>query len=240
MRRHPLNLSLLFSVSDDYRAHTSCITEAERYEGKFVKKPIKRNPQQEWMDIVVSCQTSAPGPLASYMRTIAGLDNIPRKEKQFRNFTANSLNLRGKNGDAVVGEIWKLLVEERGRLLVEKEKKQQGKKVQHENDCEDKVEQGANEETSETTAVKAPLDEKNKKSSTPDLDPKQVHKAIKKALKEAPNRSMKLKELRRLLGDKLGLSKGARKLLKKLMQDSPDSTLKKSKVKVDGKLIMLV
>ena len=41
---------------DDYRAHTSCVSEAEKYEGALYKgdkqKKQKRNPQEMWMDVV--------------------------------------------------------------------------------------------------------------------------------------------------------------------------------------------
>jgi cell growth-regulating nucleolar protein len=222
--------------TDDYRAHTSCITEAERYEGKLVKKQTKRNPQQEWMDIVTSCQETAPGPLKSHMRTMAGLDNIPRKEKQFRNFTSNSLNLRGKNGDAIVGEIWSVLSVERERRKAEKEKQQQEEKGRKETEKQEQVEK---EDEDQSAKESKEVAEAESSIRNAELDPKLVQKAMKKALKQAPNRSMKLKELRRLLGQKLSLSKSAKKLLKKIMQDPPD-TAKKSKVKVEGKLIMLV
>jgi hypothetical protein len=50
------------------------------------------------------------------------LDNVPRKEKPFYNFTANSLNLRGKSGEATVSEIWKYLNEKRGKAKSESPK----------------------------------------------------------------------------------------------------------------------
>lgn len=192
-----------------------------------------------------SCVETAPGPLKSHMRTMAGLDNIPRKEKQFRNFTANSLNLRGKNGDAIVGDIWNLLKTAKDKRQAEKETEKQGK-----NEQEDKAQQQspndatkeANEEaTTEALGTKESAGESKAESSTSgfELDPKTVHKTMKKVLKEAPNRSMKLKELRRILGEKLGLPKTLHKRLKKLIQDTPD-TSKKTKLKVEGKVIMLI
>jgi hypothetical protein len=212
------------------------VTEAERYEGKLAKKQTKRNPQQEWMDIVTYCVETAPGSLKSHMRTMAGLDNIPRKEKQFRNFTANSLNLRGQKGDAIVGEIWKVLNEEREKRQVAKETKPKEENEQQDNERKEIPEEGTQVEQA-TKALKAEPEAKS--TSASDVDPKKLQKAMKKALQEAPNRSMKIKELRRLLGEKLGLPKSAQKQLKKLMQDPPD-TSKKSKVRVEGKLIMLV
>jgi hypothetical protein len=73
-------------------------------------KKAKVTPQQAWMDLITSSVESAPPNLRDFMQALTHLDNVPRKEKQFRNFASNSLNLRGnKNGDSIVGEIWGLL-----------------------------------------------------------------------------------------------------------------------------------
>lgn len=181
---------------------------------------------------MTSCAENAPGPLKGHMRTMAGLDNIPRKEKQFRNFTANSLNLRGKNGDTIVGEIWNVLKQERERRQAEKEAQQKADEEQSRKEEEKRTEEQKSRGDHE--AIEKPS---NDKSSI--VDVKKVKKAMKKELKKAPNRSMKLKELRKLLGEKLGLPKAAKKQLKKLLEDAPELSTK-TKVKVDGKLIMLV
>mmetsp|Transcript_18830 Transcript_18830/g.35128 ORF Transcript_18830/g.35128 Transcript_18830/m.35128 type:complete len:221 (-) Transcript_18830:810-1472(-) len=219
-------------MSDDYRKHTSCLTEAERYEKKAAKSSSKRNPQQEWMDIVESCASSAAPHLRSYMETMAGLDNIPRKEKQFINFTSNSLNLRGSN-KKIVDEIWNCLKQERERRSAEKEKQQQKEQEQKQLEKQKKQEsekqvvseKQASEKTSEKVTVKMGGEELS-------IDLKKVHKATKKVLKKAPNHSMKLKELRKLLGKELGLPKSAKKRLKKVLTSN-------KKVKVDGKMISL-
>jgi len=200
------------------------------------------------MDIVATSVENAPGHLKSYMRTMAGLDNIPRKEKQFRNFTANSLNLRGKN-EAIVGEIWELLKTERDKRQEAKEKQQlqhqeqkkntdSQKKSDKEGNFSEKLDE--NPKTVESNSLSAKNDKSNDSvESPPEIDPKTVQKAMKKALKHAPNQSMKLKELRKLLGEKLGLPKSAKKRLKKLLQDAPE-TSKKAKIKVNGKMITLI
>ncbi len=188
-----------------------------------------------------TCVETAPGHLKSHMRIMAGLDNIPRKEKQFRNFTSNSLNLRGKN-ESIVGEIWNLLKLEREKRQSEKEQQQQQQQQK------DKLENEKQENTVEISegtpeSNERPKIEDSKSTSTSsnveEIDPTKVQKAMKKVLKKAPNRSMKLKELRNLLGEKLGLSKGAMKALKKLLETAPEST-NKTKVKVDGKMITLI
>lgn len=217
------------------------MTEAERYEGKSAKKSQKRNPQQEWMDIVTTSVKNAPGHLTSYLQIMAGLDNIPRKEKQFRNFTANSLNLRGRN-EAVVGEIWNLLKNEREKRQAEKEKQQQ---QQSKNEKEENNELGKGVANTEDELLEKtqPNEQSKGNESTGDvsskIDPKVVQKAMKKALKKAPNQSMKTKELRKLLGVKLGVPKSAEKRLKQLLKDAPAMS-KKNKIRVDGKMVTLI
>jgi hypothetical protein len=90
------------------------MTEAERYEKRAPsQKNNKPTPQQLWTRAIADAVEAAPAHLKHYMKTMSQLDNVPRKEKQFRNFTANSLNLRGGQKNLVVSEIWSLLQEQR-------------------------------------------------------------------------------------------------------------------------------
>jgi len=51
---------------DDYLHHTSCITEAEKYEKTSNKqKPLKKNPQDEWNKMIEKSISSAPESLRS-------------------------------------------------------------------------------------------------------------------------------------------------------------------------------
>jgi hypothetical protein len=211
------------------------MTEAERYEGKSTK-PKKRNPQQEWMDVVESSVATAPSHLKSHLRTMAGLDNIPRKEKQFQNFTANSLGLRGKD-QAILGEIWTLLKTEHNLRQAVREKERQEmeqkrKKVKEEKEQAEEAKKSTDEESSDDES-------KEKKPLNETIDKKKVTKAMKKALKKAPNRSMKIKVLRKQLSSQLGLSKKAKKPLKELLLQAPKES-KKTKIVVDGKTISLM
>ena len=97
------------------------MTEVERYEKRAPKKNGKVPPQQLWMDLIADAIDTAPAHLKHHLRDMASLDNVPRKEKPFRNFTSNSLNLRGKNGDATVSEIWSYLKEIREKQQQRKE-----------------------------------------------------------------------------------------------------------------------
>jgi cell growth-regulating nucleolar protein len=239
-----LPFSLFSSTTDDYRAHTSCISEAERYEGKMAK-PKKRNPQQEWMDIVNSCVDTAPPHLRNYLQSMSTLDNCPRKEKQFRNFTANSLSLRG-NSDAVVGEIWAVLNAEREKRrkvkeqqqLIQKEKQEKQREAKEKEKSQESKDE-SDDDNSQSSSGECANSEANE-SSEGAVDPKKVKKAMKKALKKAPNRCMKIKALRRVVTDKLGLPKSARKRLKELLLQEGSITSKKATIKVDGKTITLV
>lgn len=91
-----------------YQAHTSCISEAEKYEKSLYKGPKagnkggkgkKRNPQEEWMEMIasVACDNSETGGVSSilrrYLSRMAELGNVPRNEKKFKNFLNNSLRV---------------------------------------------------------------------------------------------------------------------------------------------------
>ena len=70
------------------------------------------------------------------------------------------------------------------------------------------------------------------------IEPKAVGKAMKKALKAAPNRSMKLKALRKSVQTALALKRSNKKELKKAIEAS---IMKKAKnFKLDGKVVSLV
>jgi hypothetical protein len=113
--------------------------------------------------------------LRRHMETMATLSNIPRKEKQFRNFTANSLNFGSgrQQTDKIVSEIWSFL-----STLREKQKaaKQQRLDVNHENTA------GAQEQRQEVqAAIIAP-------SSTEDTKQKERND---RAVTEPPKRETK-------------------------------------------------
>mmetsp|Transcript_14846 Transcript_14846/g.22252 ORF Transcript_14846/g.22252 Transcript_14846/m.22252 type:complete len:212 (+) Transcript_14846:19-654(+) len=114
---------------DDYKQHTSCVTEAERYEKTVYKGPKKNEtkgrkltPQESWMEIINDSFEKCPPAATSYLETLSSYDNVPRKEKAFRNFAANSLNLRGAHGDAIVSSIWSHLSSVREEKLKDQAK----------------------------------------------------------------------------------------------------------------------
>ncbi len=201
------------------------MTEAERYEGAAAKpKKTKRNPQQEWMDIVETCTASAPSHLCHYMQTMSSLDNIPRQEKKFVNFASNSLGLRGSN-KKVVDEIWSHLRQERERRLAEKAKNEQIEKEKKK------------EQEKSVPVTKSEEKDVTKSEEKDSIDTKKVKKITKKTLKKAPKQSMKMKKLRKIIRKELGLPDAAEKRLKSILIETAKTS--KDRIKIDGKLIVL-
>jgi len=104
---------------DDFEAHTTCISEAEKYEGSLykAKKSMKTNPQDAWMDLVTEAAqnaSSAPPNIRSYLSRMADFGNVPRNPKKFCNFVKNSLKL---HSDATIDLIWKYLEDMRSKTI---------------------------------------------------------------------------------------------------------------------------
>lgn len=236
-------------MADDYRSHTTCITEAERYE-KSVYRPNgkggtkKRNPQEEWMDLIARASTMAPpGMVQQQLQSLASMGNVPRKEKQFRNFATNSLNLRGKQATDSLEQVWKFLNEMRNK---ENEvRKQQLAKEKEEDDARKKKKNEERELQEKEATLK-----KNSAKDTPSLpsapsddatksaipSSKTFRKTMKKIIKKET--VIKFKRLRKMMGEALGIDKSLQKTLKKMLQKELDAD--DAKIKVDGKMIQFV
>jgi cell growth-regulating nucleolar protein len=233
---------------DDYRTHTSCVTEAERYEKSLYKgqknsnkKRIKLSPQQSWIQLVQKSAETAPNKVQHILRKILDLgDNCPRKEKQFRNFVSNSLSLR--NGEDVITEVWNYLqkcrTQEPGMkntVSGEIEEDEKGADVDvvqpkgNERSIEDKK-QGKIQEGVDATP--GPLHDK-------EIEPSKVIKAMKKALKKSPGQKMKLKELRKQIKNQLEFDKHTKGQLKKLIESQLTAN-NISRVRLEGKIVLLL
>ena len=97
---------------DSYLQHSTCMSEAERYEGHLYQAPKKRSAQDAWSDVVEGSagDGAAPAELAPLLPRLAALDNVPRNEKKFKNFVGNSLNLRDAG---LVARLWAYLAAKR-------------------------------------------------------------------------------------------------------------------------------
>lgn len=181
----------------------------ERYEKRAPKKNGKVPPQQLWMELIVASIPMAPTHLQSYIRTMSTLDNVPRKEKPFYNFTANSLNLKNKHGSGIVSEIWKYLSDcRRNQVSTATQSKDIGESDVQSANIDILSESGTNnivlEESAETNS--AILTEGGIKSDKNgailvNVDKKIVKKKMKQAFKNANTKSLTMKALRKLVKD---------------------------------------
>lgn len=82
---------------EEYESHIKCISEAQKYMGKLYQQDTQKKEgakQDSWIESVTAALTSYSGPLKELVNKLALYDNIPRKQKAFENFVANSLNLK--------------------------------------------------------------------------------------------------------------------------------------------------
>jgi cell growth-regulating nucleolar protein len=93
-------------TGEEYQAHTSCISEAEKYQGKLftesdrTKSNKGERKQQEWLQKVqeVEKTTTDPG-LVRYLKMIAAYPNVPRKQAKFEHPSGNQLIVPRMAGD---------------------------------------------------------------------------------------------------------------------------------------------
>lgn len=102
---------------NDYAAHTSCVSEAQKYEGSLYKpKQQKLNPQEAWMEVVQKASemaSTAPHNVSQHLSRLAELSNIPRNRKKFANFVSNSMRLHSA---AVIDAIFDFLETVKAKL----------------------------------------------------------------------------------------------------------------------------
>lgn len=224
---------------DTYRLHTSCLTEAERYEKSVYRGPkkgasnIKKGPQDVWSDLIVhASEIATDSIIKSKLKELTHLSNVPRKEKQFRNFTANSLKLRDygnhTTNSQIVDRMWKYLVEVRDKEY-EKRKRELEERKGDPTPPPQPQPQPTKELPTENSRIAA--DENV-------ISKKKVLKAMKKMLKKAPKHQLKMKELRGKVETKLNVTKCMQKELKKIIMEQIGEHDKK--LKLDGKFVSLI
>ena len=255
-------LTLLLAIhtqfrKDDYRTHTTCISEAERYEKSIFRgarkldesgtghrthrQNVKKlSPQEAWQETVQIAAETAPPSVKSYMDQLAMLENVPRKEKPFRNFTVNSLRLKGPHGEQIKSEIWALLVKTREEANSAKKEEEEKKKQPKQIPKEDEVDDSVHSKKTVSDAAVSDSDDEPSEDVTIDLpSEKVVTKAMKKVLKKAPNRQLKFKALRKQVQESLlfKVDKSGEKKWKKLLHECVEANPKK--LLLDGKNVTL-
>ncbi|XP_035787427.1 cell growth-regulating nucleolar protein-like [Anopheles albimanus] len=130
--KRELNVSCMDCLKDfpgkEYEAHTSCISEAEKYSGKDYVPKANANKgarkQETWISTIRSitdAKRNLPKGIMSVFEVIQRNDNIPRKAKGFMNFFQNSAkHIRKPDVEAA----WALIEEEVNRNKQQQQQQQ--------------------------------------------------------------------------------------------------------------------
>ncbi|CAK9110390.1 unnamed protein product [Durusdinium trenchii] len=99
---------------NEWETHTSCVSEAQKYQGNLYQPKESTNKgqlkQDAWVDNVRQAIEDPKMDIAPQMRSqmekLLGFDNIPRKQKAFTNFVKNSLKIWD---EARIEAMWKII-----------------------------------------------------------------------------------------------------------------------------------
>ncbi|DBA01138.1 TPA: hypothetical protein N0F65_001766 [Lagenidium giganteum] len=103
-----VDCSVVFE-GNDYAAHTTCMSEAQKYEKSLYKEKNhgngakKASPQERWMEVVQTAKAPGDAKLQNVLDRVAGYDNVPRKKNKFVNFMKNSIGMADAN---TVEKVW--------------------------------------------------------------------------------------------------------------------------------------
>lgn len=105
---------LMVFEGNAWEAHTSCVSEAQKYEGKLYQAKQSANKgqvkQDSWVENVQKCisdpSSSISPTIKGYLEKLIGFNNIPRKQRPFENFVKNSLKIWDSR---IIGDIWKVI-----------------------------------------------------------------------------------------------------------------------------------
>nr|XP_039269742.1 cell growth-regulating nucleolar protein-like [Styela clava] len=181
---------------DDYKNHTSCITEDQKYSAKGTEfKPNKGDvKQQKWLDNIDSILSDSNSNLSSkakqLIENLKNYDNIPRKRPKFLNFLKDSLRMY----DLKLGEeIWSAFSAANGKNDV--------KNCKGESNRDSREKEGVKINEVEKTAESAKNDSEivNKKKKKLKLDENVSNNPEKDGiLAEKPKKKKKLKRKKEL------------------------------------------
>ncbi|XP_013773189.1 cell growth-regulating nucleolar protein-like [Limulus polyphemus] len=133
---------------DNYKTHTKCITEDQKYGGKDYKpKPnaYKGEAKQDmWIQHIqqtIATTNVSPG-LSDLLEQLIGFSNIPRKKIKFENFLKNSVRVKDKR---LIPKAWEIFSKAHEKQVEEKSKS--GKEVvSQENSQEKEASKGSTDE----------------------------------------------------------------------------------------------
>lgn len=106
-----VDCSVVFE-GNDYAAHTSCVSEAQKYEGSLYREKTKAgaskklSAQERWVEVVQGARAPAgDAKLQGVLSRVAAYDNVPRKRAKFINFMRNSV---ASADAATVDRVWEI------------------------------------------------------------------------------------------------------------------------------------
>ena len=213
------------------------------------RKSKKVVTQEAWNQTIITAVESAPPSLKAYMDQLVDFENVPQKEKQFRNFTVNSLRLNGSNGEKIKDDIWKLLAKVRDDDKKKREEQEQQRKESKQGANSENKDASSKKDSKSTTPMSdsdGELSVKDSKMDGAESKPantalpseKEVTKAAKRVLKKAPNNTLKFKSLRKQVQESLLLKSDSKEKLKKILKQCVETNPKK--MVMDGKVVSLV
>lgn len=152
---------------DAYKEHIKCVTEAERYGGKNFKPPVFKGEvkQQEWTELlskIIATHNVAPR-VRGIFEKMQSFNNVPRKEKPFKNFLQSSMGVRNPS---LAQDVWQTI--QNAQQAVQKtntENKQNSKPNDHvtgDSIAEDEEQKDASSQESarvKKTSLKRPQDD---------------------------------------------------------------------------------
>lgn len=125
---------------DEFKVHTQCISEEERYSAKgFVAKPNKNKgaqKQESWTETLQNL-LNKPGldhQTKNIIERIAAQTNVPRKKPKFVNFVKNSMKISMDNANKVWNVVEEALEEFKQASEANRQKKELEKKAENGDD----------------------------------------------------------------------------------------------------------
>ncbi|XP_075532860.1 uncharacterized protein LOC142566038 [Dermacentor variabilis] len=181
---------------DAYKEHIKCVTEAERYGGKNFKPQVFKGEvkQQEWTELlskIIETQGMAP-PVREVFERMQNFNNVPRKEKPFKNFLQSSMGVRNPS---LAQDVWQTI--QKAQQLVQKRqpanKQSEKSLVTDENSSKNKKPQLSGNEESDQQQENGEPQDASGKESTPDkkrpqngtVDEKVLTKKSKRELQDS-------------------------------------------------------
>lgn len=229
-----VDCSVVFK-GNDYAAHTSCISEAQKYEGALYREKSntgkkKQSPQERWMEVVAEAACPSDAKFQQLLQRIAAYDNVPRKKTKFVNFMKNSI----ATADAKTVERVFSFYETQ---LKANESANETPVAQPEASAPKAIENGDSKKRSDREDEEPKEEEQKtaKKSKTSDEQgekPIKWAKLIKSALQDAPSKQLELETLRSQLIASIQEKKLSSKSEKELKKEFKSAVRESGKVAV--------